>query len=331
MMLLLAAVAFAAAVDSPAHVDAIAITPNNSVRVNGELTEEVWQSARPADAFVQREPQEGGQPSQRTEFRVAYDASTLFVRVHAFDTEPNRIASYLTRRDADSPSDWIRILIDSYHDKRTAFEFAVNPDGVKQDRYWYNDTNSDDSWDAVWDVKVARDATGWSAEFRIPFSQLRFTPSESLTFGLAVSRSIGRLNETSTWPLLARSATGYVSSFGELGGIAMRGSLKRLELVPYTVANLTRQRTGGNPLLSSSSPAGAIGLDLKYALTPGLTFTSTINPDFGQVEADPAVVNLSAFETFFSERRPFFVEGSGIFQFDGGLFYSRRIGRAPQI
>src|SRR5438874_9568953 len=183
MMFLLAAVALTAAVVSPAHVDAIAITPNNSVRVNGELTEEVWQTARPADAFVQREPDEGGQPSQRTEFRVAYDASTLFVRVHAFDTEPQRIVSYLTRRDDDSPSDWIRVLIDSYHDRRTAFEFAVNPAGVKQDRYWYNDTERDDSWDAVCDVKVSRDEHGWSAEFRIPFSQLSFNPSDSLTFG----------------------------------------------------------------------------------------------------------------------------------------------------
>src|SRR5690349_14828034 len=154
MILPLAAVVLAAALDPPAHVDAIRITPNTSVRVNGELGEELWQTPRAIDAFVQREPEEGGRPSQRTEFRVAYDASTLFVRVHAFDTEPDRIVSYLTRRDESSPSDWIHILIDSYHDKRTAFEFAVNPQGVKQDRYWFNDNRSDDSWDAVWDVKV---------------------------------------------------------------------------------------------------------------------------------------------------------------------------------
>jgi len=268
---------------------------------------------------------------------VAYDEATLYVRVHAFDTDPTGIRSYLTRRDGDSPSDWVRVLIDSYHDRRTAFEFAVNPDGVKQDGYWTNDTNRDDSWDAVWDVKVSRDQTGWSAEFRIPLSQIRFNRSESLTFGFAVSRTIGRLNETSTWPLLARSANGYVSSFGELAGLSMRGSARKLELVPYTVASLTRQRPEGNPLLSSSAGDGAVGLDVKYALTPGLTFTSTFNPDFGQVEADPAVVNLTAFETFFNERRPFFVEGSGIFRFDSdcwdgpcSLFYSRRIGRSPQ-
>ena len=309
----------------------------SAARLNGELSADAWRTAAVVDAFVQREPAEGAAPSQRTEFRVMYDASTLYVQVHAYDNEPAKIVSYLTRRDADSPSDWIRVLVDSYHDKRTAFEFAVNPAGVKQDRYWYNDTDRDDGWDAVWDVRVSRDETGWTAEFHIPFSQLRFSPDGSNTFGFAVARHIGRLNETATWPLLARSATGYVSSFGELGGLSMSASPKRLEMMPYSLASLTRQRPRGNPLLNPSDPGTSLGLDAKYALTPGLTLTTTINPDFGQVEADPAVVNLSAFETFFSERRPFFVEGSGAFNFDSDcmdgpcqLFYSRRVGRAPQ-
>ena len=337
--MIVAALALAATLAGPANarVDAVAVPASaRAVRAGGELSDEFWQSITPVDAFVERDPVEGGVPSQRTEFRVAYDASTIFVKVLAYDTEPAGIRSYLTRRDGDSPSDWIRVLIDSYHDKRTAYEFAVNPAGVKSDRYWYNDNSSDDSWDAVWDVKVSRDARGWSAEFKIPFSQVRFNPSESITFGFAVSRQIGRLNETSTWPLLARSATGFVSSFGELGGLSIGTSPKRLELAPYAVANLTRQRPQGNPLLSASAPELAVGLDAKYAVTPGLTLTTTVNPDFGQVEADPAVVNLSAFETFFSERRPFFVEGSGTFNFDSecwngpcSLFYTRRVGRAP--
>jgi Domain of unknown function (DUF5916)/Carbohydrate family 9 binding domain-like len=314
---------------------ALAVT--NAVRVPAMPSAEVWQTAAAVDAFVQREPHDGGEPSQRTEFRVAYDSATLYVRVRAFDQEPDKIVSYLTRRDLRSSGDWIHIYIDSYHDRRTAYEFAVNPSGVKVDRYWYNDNNRDDSWDAVWDVSVSRDGEGWTAEFRIPFSQLRFNRTAE-TFGFAVEREIGRLNESSTWPHLPRSATGYVSSFGELGGLAMTASPKRLELAPYTVANLTRQRPEGNPLLQSATPGEALGLDMKYALTPGLTLTATVNPDFGQVEADPAVVNLTAFETFFNERRPFFVEGSGNFDFgldcsDGpcsGLFYSRRIGRAPQ-
>jgi len=336
---MLLALALAAATSAGANrVEAVSIdaTPT-AIRVSGEVSEDVWQRATATDAFLQREPAEGGEPSQRTEFRVAFDSTTLYVKVRAFDTEPGKIVSYLTRRDGDSPSDWLRVLVDSYYDKRTAYEFAVNPAGVKQDRYWYNDNNRDDGWDAVWDVRVARDGDGWSAEFHIPFSQLRFSPNGSNTFGFAVSRTIGRLNETSTWPLLARSATGYVSSFGELGGLSMTASPKRLELMPYAVTDLTRQRTNGNPLTKASHPGAAIGVDLKYALTPGLTLTSTINPDFGQVEADPAVVNLSAFETFFSERRPFFVEGSGMFRFESDcmdgpcqMFYSRRIGRSPQ-
>src|SRR3954447_6820260 len=332
VVLLLAAIA-----PSPGAPGDAAAVPARAVRAPGEITDDVWRTAPAVDAFVQREPEEGGRPSQRTEFRVVYDASTLFVRVHAFDTDPSRIVSYLTRRDDESPSDWIRVLVDSYHDRRTAYEFAVNPAGVKQDRYWFNDTEKDDSWDAVWDVKVSREADGWTAEFRIPFSQLRFNPGELLTFGLAVSRSVGRLNETSTWPLLSRSANGYVSSFGELVGLSMRSSVRKLELVPYVVSSVTRQHPDGNPLLHASAGDAAVGLDVKYALTPGLTFTSTFNPDFGQVEADPAVVNLSAFETFFSERRPFFVEGSGMFKFDSdcwdgpcSMFYSRRVGRAPQ-
>src|SRR3954468_7315723 len=332
VVLLLAAIAPSAGAPRDA-----APGPARAIRAPGEITDDVWGTAPAVDAFVQREPEEGGRPSQRTEFRVVYDASTLFVRVHAFDTDPSRIVSYLTRRDDESPSDWIRVLVDSYHDRRTAYEFAVNPAGVKQDRYWFNDTEKDDSWDAVWDVKVSREADGWTAEFRIPFSQLRFNPGELLTFGLAVSRSVGRLNETSTWPLLSRSANGYVSSFGELVGLSMRSSVRKLELVPYVVSSVTRQHPDGNPLLHASAGDAAVGLDVKYALTPGLTFTSTFNPDFGQVEADPAVVNLSAFETFFNERRPFFIEGSGTFRFDSdcwdgpcSLFYSRRIGRAPQ-
>lgn len=234
---------------------------------------------------------------------------------------------------------WIRVIVDSFHDRRSAFEFAVNPAGVKQDSYWYNDGNNDQGWDAVWDVAVSRGERGWRAEFRIPFSQLRFHPSDAATFGFAVVRQVGRLNETSTWPLLSKSANGYVSSFGELTGLRLDKSPKRLEVVPYVVGDVkTQPMEAGNPLANATDPSGSVGLDLKYAVRPGLTFTGTVNPDFGQVEADPAVVNLSAFETFFSERRPFFVEGSGIFKFDvdcndgscSGLFYSRRIGRSPR-
>ena len=155
--------------------------------------------------------------------------------MRAFDTEPGKIVGIRTRRDSSSPSDWIRVIIDSYHDRRTAYEFAVNAAGVKSDNYWFRDTNQDDSWDAVWDVAVTKDAQGWKAEFRIPFSQLRFEPDKRDTFGFAVLREIGRLNEISTWPLLPKSASGFVSSFGELGGLHAGQPPKKLELVPYAV------------------------------------------------------------------------------------------------
>ncbi len=212
----------------------------------------------------------------------------------------------------------------------------MNPAGVKVDGYWYSDDQQDSSWDAVWDVAVARTSRGWRAEFKIPFSQLRFHPNGLGTLGFGVARRIARLNETDTWPLIAKSVTGLVSQFGDLKGVHLARSPKRLELVPYSVAQVTTE-PDANPLVKATDPSASMGLDLKYALTPGLTLTGTVNPDFGQVEADPAVVNLSAFETFFAERRPFFVEGSGIFRFDvdcndgqcSGLFYSRRIGRSP--
>ena len=210
---------------------------------------------------------------------------------------------------------------------------------MKSDRYYFNDGQSDDSWDAVWDVEVEKDADGWRAEFRIPFSQLRFNNTSGGPVGFSILREVGRLAETSTWPLLSRNANGFVSQFGELRGLKMSGAPKRFELMPYSLGKVeTRQVDVADPLSDSPAPGGSLGLDLKYAVTPGLTLTATANPDFGQVEADPAVVNLDAFETFFPERRPFFVEGSGTFRFnmdcnDGnctGMFYSRRIGRAPQ-
>ncbi len=319
-------------------VDAVAIPASTPVVIDGKLTEDVWEKAPSISEFVQREPAEGNAPSQRTDARIAYDDTALYVAVYAYDTEPQRIVGMLTRRDQRSPSDWIKVVVDSYFDRRSAYEFGVNPAGVKLDRYYFNDGVSDDSWDAVWDVEVAREADGWTAEFRIPFSQLRFRTMDGGPVGFAVMREVGRLAETSTWPLLSRNANGFVSQFAEVRGLRIGGAPKKLELLPYTVGAVSLDPTSANPLVERTDPAGSIGLDVKYALRPGLTLTATANPDFGQVEADPAVVNLDAFETFFQERRPFFVEGSGTFQFnvdcnDGqctGLFYSRRIGRAPQ-
>ena len=320
-------------------IDAVAVPTEGPIVIDGKFNEEIWRVAPVVTEFVQREPAEGSAPTFKTEARIVYDGEALYVAIRAFDTDPDKIVGILTRRDQRSPSDWVKIVIDSYYDKRSAYEFAVNPVGVKTDRYYFNDGNSDDSWDAVWDVKAEKDAEGWRAEFRIPFSQLRFNNTTGGPVGFAIVREVGRLAETVTWPLLSRSANGFVSQFGKVRGLKMGGTPKKFELLPYTVASVdTLPVDEGNPLANSPNPGGSTGLDLKYAVTPGLTLTATANPDFGQVEADPAVVNLDAFETFFPERRPFFVEGSGTFRFnmdcnDGnctGLFYSRRIGRAPQ-
>jgi hypothetical protein len=304
------------------------------VRLDGDLSDAAWAEASAITHFVQREPTEGAPPTFRTEARVLFDDTAIYVGVRAFDSEPDRILAFLTRRDTDSASDWIRVLIDSSHDRRTAYEFIVNPAGVKRDKYRFNDNNDDSSWDAVWDVAVRRDADGWCAEFRIPYSQLRFGSGGDATLGFAITRDVARLQETSTWPLLPRGASGYVSSFGELAGVTRPPGGKRLELAPYVLGQIdTKPAQPGNPLLQNPDPGGTVGLDLKYAVTQSLAFTGTVNPDFGQVEADPAEVNLSAFETFFNERRPFFVEGSGAYQFecdDCSIFYSRRIGRPPR-
>src|SRR5688500_3043112 len=324
----------------PAAIVATPLPPSaTAIQIDGELTEEIWKKVPSVTGFVQRDPKEGAPATFDTEVRVAFDDTALYIAVNAIDPDPAKVVGILTRRDEGSPSDWVRVMIDSYRDRRTAYEFSVNAAGVKQDTYWFNDGNTDTGWDAVWDVAVSRHSRGWRAEFRIPFSQLRFSPPSSQSFGFAVMRQAPRINETSTWPLLGRSGSGFVSQFGELMGLSFSRSPRRLELMPYALGQIaTAPVAAGNPLRSSTDASATCGLDLKYKLAPGRTLTGTINPDFGQVEADPAVVNLSGFETFFAERRPFFVEGSGNFSFnvdcnDGqctGLFYSRRIGRAPQ-
>src|SRR5688500_16418240 len=342
LLLLASPIDTAAEARKPAPVSTVvatALPTATAIKIDGELSESVWATVAPVSGFVQRDPTEGAPATFDTEVRVAFDETALYVAVEALDPEASKIVGMLTRRDESSPSDIVRVYIDSYRDRRTAYEFSVNAAGVKGDTYWYNDGNMDSGWDAVWDAAVTRHAGGWRAEFRIPFSQLRFNPSSSGTFGFGVMRISPRINEVTTWPAIARSRNGFVSQFGDLAGLSFSRAPRRLELMPYAVAQVaTAPVAAGNPLLSSPDPSATAGLDLKYAVAPGLTLTATINPDFGQVEADPAVVNLSGFETFFAERRPFFVEGSGNFAFnvdcnDGqctGLFYSRRIGRQPQ-
>jgi hypothetical protein len=306
--------------------------------LDGRLDDPAWARAEVISDFVQRDPSEGEAATERTEARILYDDGALYIGIRAFDSDPSGVVGQLTRRDHSSPSDWLTVSIDSYRDRRTAFSFSVNPAGVERDEYLFDDTNEDDSWNAVWDVATRVDEGGWVAEFRIPFSQLRFSKAEEQVWGFNITRVIQRKNETVQWKPIAKDASGWVSEFGELVGINGIQPPRRIEVLPYTVATqaLTPEEAG-NPFRTGTDFNGSVGADVKFGLTNSLTLNVTLNPDFGQVEADPSVVNLSAFETFFSEKRPFFLEGANIFRFglggEGGseqLFYSRRIGRQPQ-
>jgi hypothetical protein len=303
--------------------------------IDGHLDDVAWQLAPVHSGFVQQDPNQGEPPTEPTEFRVVYSDEALYIGVRAWDSRPDEISAQLTRRDEDSPSDWLMVGIDSYRDRRTAFVFVVNPAGVKRDFYLFDDTDDDDSWDAVWDVQCTTDSLGWIAEFRIPFSQLRFSKAERQVFGFQVLRELNRLNEETHWKLMPREESGVVSLFGDLEGIEGIDPPRRAEFLPYMSATGAWQEpVEGDPFRTGRDRTARAGLDMNIGVTSSLTLSATFNPDFGQVEADPAVVNLSAFETFFPEKRPFFQEGLDIFQFRirgrEQLFYTRRIGRAPQ-
>lgn len=296
--------------------------------LDGSDDDNAWREAPAITQFRQHDPVEDGDPRYRTEARIAYDSKYLYVFVRAFDPSPDSVMAFLSRRDARTPSDYIHVMVDAYNDKRTGFRFSVNPMGVKRDFYISNDGNEDASWDGVWDVATVVDAEGWTAEFRVPFSQLRFPEANDHTFGFAIWREVARHNERISWPLYRRTQTGFVSQWGEVTGFNGIASPRRLEVLPYSVAsNAPRPTAAGFERQQSLT----LGADVKYGITSNLTLDATVNPDFGQVEADPAVLNLSAFEQFFEERRPFFLEGAGIFSFANNLFYSRRVGRSPQL
>ncbi len=292
------------------------------------------------DQFLQAKPAEGAPARLKTEARLLYDARNLYVFVRAFDPHPDSIVSLLSRRDEQTASDHIILLLDPYHDRRTGYEFVVNPAGVKTDYAIYNDGNEDVAWDAVWDAETRIDSLGWTVEYRIPLSQLHYPSKESVTFGLLVWRVIQRYGETVTWPLYRTSRSGFTSQFGALTGLEGLASPGHAEITPYV---LTQSVPGPASDDYAREQDVTVGGDVKYRIASNLLLNATVNPDFGQVEADPSVLNLGAFETFFDERRPFFVEGKGLFTFNvncvvvvdcntgEGLFYPRRIGRSPQL
>lgn len=320
---------------TPSATTAVAHRAATAPVIDGKDDEDVWRLATPIGAFRQFRPVEDADPSVRTEAKVAYDQHNFYVFIRAFDPAPDSIQKLLARRDVRVCCDQIKIVIDSYHDRRSGFEFAVNPGGVKRDYAVYDDGNEDDAWDGVWEVGTQVDSLGWTAEFRIPLSQLRYAHAPTNTFGFQVVRDIDRRNlERVTWPVFRVSRPGFISQLGEVVGLEGLAAPIRLEVTPYAV-------TKNTPRAFAHVQEITAGADIKYGITSNITVDATVNPDFGQVEADPSVVNLSAFETFFQERRPFFVEGTGIFQFGvncnivncsgEGLFYSRRIGRDPQL
>ena len=330
------------AVGSPAAdssvATAVAVRTSQPVTIDGRADDPVWRTAPIISDFLEFAPTEGGRPRYKTEAQVAFDDRNFYAFIRAYDPEPATISKVLARRDVRPPTDQLKIVIDSFHDRRSGFEFAVSPGGVKRDYAVYDDNNEDGSWDGVWDVATRVDSLGWTAEFAIPLSQLRYASSPTHTFGFAVWRDIERFKERVSWPAYRPSQIGFVSQLGDIKGIDGIPAPRRFDVMPYVVAKNEPRTTVDGVDRHQSFTAGA---DFKYGITSNFTLDGTVNPDFGQVEQDPAVLNLTQFETFLQEKRPFFLEGTGVYQFPvnsnqvnnngEGLFYSRRIGRAPQL
>lgn len=321
------------------HYSATRIT--NPPVINGILDDESWQTGTWAGGFTQNQPYSGRPESQRTEFKILFDENNLYVAIKAYDTCPDSIVNRLTRRDQQD-GDLAGIIIDSFHDLRTGFLFGVSSTGVKYDHMMTNDGQNDDpAWDPNWWVKTSINSEGWIAEMKIPFSQVRFEKNSGDVWGFNVGRVLYRKNETTYWQYIPKEASGLMHLFAELKGLEQIKPRKIFDVTPYGVARSeTFQSVPANPFQAKGSLTSLNGgIDAKIGVTNNLTMDLSINPDFGQVEADPSEVNLSAFETFFTEKRPFFVEGNNITNFSIGigdgevgndnLFYSRRIGRQP--
>src|SRR5258706_13014084 len=283
--------------------------------IDGRLTDEAWPAAVPATTFTQRDPNEGIAATERTEIRFVFDDDALYVAARLFDSEPARITHRLSVRDVGSAdADVISVLLDPMHDRLTGAIFRVSAANVQQVSMLYNDTWTDGSWNAVWESAVTIDEAGWCAEMRIPLSQLRFSASDRQTWGVNVERHIRRKNEYDWLNMVPKSENGTASRMLDLTGLDGIKPTRRLEFLPYTAARGEFVAPGtGNPFNDGARVFAAAGLDAKVGVTSNLTATTTVNPDFGQVEVDPAVVNLSAFETFFDEKRALCLEGSQIF------------------
>ena len=311
--------------------------------IDGLLNDPAWDIVEWEGDFIERRPDENTQPDQKTKFKIVYDQKFLYVGIRAYDSDPDKIEMRLSRRDGFQ-GDWVGIFIDSYHDKRSAFGFITTAAGVKADFFSSNNgNNEDESWNPIWYTKTNIDEEGWTAEMKIPFSQLKFGKAKEQVWGIQVDRQYFRGAERYAWQRIKQDTPGFVSEFGILEGLIDLVPQKQLEIQPYTVAKLeTSEAVAGNPFRDGSDNQITGGLDAKIGITNDLTLDLTFNPDFGQVEADPSAIALDGFQIFFREQRPFFVENKNIFDYrisnseagntfgSDNLFYSRRIGRSPQ-
>ncbi|MEO7963167.1 MAG: DUF5916 domain-containing protein, partial [Gemmatimonadaceae bacterium] len=309
-------------------------------KLDGRLDDAVWQTTPVETDFRRDVPSDGLPSAQATEVRVLYDRDALYIGARLHDDKPSLVSRRLNRRDSFSAfNDVFFVLVDSYHDHRSQFIFGVTPAGERRDASGSADGAAlDPTWDPVWEAVTRIDSLGWVAEMRIPFSQLRFPPGSHQLWGIQFRRDNVRAGEAADWNWSPRTEPGSVSKYGHLTGLSDLPAPRRLEILPYasSQASVRQGADRRNPFDDGRTATAAAGVDLKYGVTSDLTLNATVNPDFGQVEADPAVVNLTTFETFFEERRPFFVEGASAFDFgtnltDNRFFYSRRIGRAPSL
>ncbi|MCA9739094.1 MAG: DUF5916 domain-containing protein [Gemmatimonadota bacterium] len=326
----------AAATDRPSMP---ATRVEGSIRVDGILDEAVWAEAPSFRGFIQKEPVEGAPALNDSEVWIVYDDEAVYVGARLYDSAPSSIARNMIRRDSEynGQFDYFEVMFDPNLDRRTGYRFRVSAANVQTDRYLFDDGGEDQAWDAVWSSGVTIAPDGWHVEMRIPLSQMRYEQRDGVqTWGINFGRRRAADNELTRFALESKLQPGRVSQFGLLEGIRVASAPRRVELRPYVLTRARHQPTvDGNPFVDPSAFGGQVGVDLRYGLGSQFTLDATLNPDFGQVEVDPAVINLTAFEVFFEERRPFFVEDARIFDFDlsgGGnrVFYSRRIGRAPQ-
>jgi hypothetical protein len=302
-----------------------------SPQIDGRLDDPVWNSPSTeyARGFTQREPDDGVAATESTAVAVVYDDDAIYFAWWCYDSKPEKITRRLVRRDRGTETDWVELRIDPYHDHQTGYAFEVSAAGVQRDYRLYDDVHWDVTWDAVWASAVRMQPWGWSVEMRIPYQCLRFAENDEEVWGVDFARGINRKAEYNLWAHTPVSESGYVSKFGHLTGLSGIRPPPHLEFLPHVVTSYqTEPATEGNR--DGRDYGKNAGLTFKYGLYSNLTLDATLNPDFGQVELDRPVLNLSTFETWYPERRPFFMEGSELFQTPFDLFYSRRIGRAPR-